>query len=237
MPKKDLLGQKFGSLTVIAEAGQDKNRHVLWKVLCDCGRESIVLSNNLIRGNSKSCGNCYENSYRVSDDGSSIIMSFPDGTEFLIDIDDFERISAYTWSHSKGYALTYVDGKYPKLHRFIMNAPSNLEVDHINSDTRDNRKSNLRFATHKENSRNIRVRSDSSTGVKGVHYSDRLNKYIAYITVDSKRIHLGCYKLELEAANAYDRAAVRYFGEFARLNNLGEKTLERNAGVFSSAAK
>lgn len=170
-------------------------------------------------------GHSYTNTYRMSGDMSHMIMTFPNGTELLIDTDDYERVSAYTWHRTgRWYAGAYIDHKYIRFHRFLMNAPADLQVDHINLDKFDNRRSNLRFATHKENKRNSGLQSNNTSGCKGAYYYKARNKYIARIKVDGKDIHLGYYSTLLEASNAYDKAALHYFGEFARLNNHREKT-------------
>lgn len=222
---RDLIGRRFGSLTVIGEAGRAKNGNVLWNCFCDCGREHIAAGGHIRSGHTKTCGHCYENTYRLSENGSYMIGSLRDGFKFLIDIDDYQRVSAHTWHRSgESYAETCINGKLIFLHRFITNCPHGMYIDHINRDRSDNRKSNLRFATIKENNRNVGLQSNNTSGAKGVHYTHRLNKYIAYITVDGKRIHLGCYNSKYEAAKDYNQAALRYFGEFAWLNDLRKIT-------------
>ena len=171
-----------------------------------------------------SLGHSYSNTYRMSGDLGHMIMTFPNGTELLFDTDDYGRVSAHTWHRTgRWYAGAYIDHKYVRFHRFLMNAPSYLQVDHINLDKFDNRRSNLRFATHKENKRNSGLQSNNTSGCKGARYYKARGKYVAKIKVDGKHIHLGYYSTLLEASCAYDRAALYYFGEFARLNNLREK--------------
>lgn len=93
-------------------------------------------------------------------------------------------------------------------------------VDHINGDVRDNRRSNLRLATHQQNSRNQRRNKANKTGVKGVSYDRNcpLKPYRTYITVDNRQIHLGHYPTIEEARDARKLAADRLFGEFNRAN-------------------
>lgn len=238
MPIRDLTGQKFGSLTVIDEAGRAKNRNVLWKCRCDCGREVLVQSGNITNGHTKSCGHCPTNRYKMSADRTHMIMSCSNGTEFLIDIEDYIKVKPFIWfPHGGGYATANINGVRIKLHRFLMDAPENIQVDHINGIKPDNRRSNLRFATNRENTRNVGLRTNNSSGAKGVYFEKRINKYRATIGIYGKTIHLGSYDDLIEASEAYDRAAEKYFGEFAWLNNLREKTPELNTGVFPSAAK
>ena len=102
-------------------------------------------------------------------------------------------------------------------------------VDHINGNRKDNRMTNLRAATWKQNSRNLLVRN-SVLHLKGV--TPKLNKYIARITMNYRRYHLGIFPNAIDAAIAYDRAAIYFYGEFAATNfRLGLlNTQERKHG-------
>jgi len=105
------------------------------------------------------------------------------------------------------------------LHKLIVDAPENMVVDHINGDGLDNRKSNLRVCSTSQNAMNRRVRSDSSTGIKGVTFDSRRTTgrlYRAQIKVDGKRIHLGSFFTADEARVAYFDASKKYHGEFGR---------------------
>ncbi|WP_407312077.1 HNH endonuclease [Desulfosporosinus sp. SB140] len=177
-PKRDLTGQKFGGLQIIAEAGRSKSGDTLWRCKCDCGKEIIATGSNIALGKTRSCGSCYGNSYRLSEDGDCMIGTFPNGKVFLFDIDDCERVISVHWHlDTKGYVSGYIDHKKIRMHRYLMDVPDGIDIDHINGVRTDNRKSNLRFATQAENRRNKRVRKDSISGVKGVYYDKRFNKY------------------------------------------------------------
>lgn len=103
------------------------------------------------------------------------------------------------------------------LHREILNAPANLDVDHKNGNTLDCRRSNLRLATRAQNMGNAIRPSHNSSGFKGVALT-AAGRWRAYIKRNRKQIHLGVFASKLEAAKAYDEAAVKLFGEFARCN-------------------
>ncbi|AFM40318.1 AP2 domain-containing protein [Desulfosporosinus acidiphilus SJ4] len=167
-----------------------------------------------------------------------MVMTFSNGTELLIDSEEGKRVKSYNWFlNEKGYAWAKINGQRIRLHRFLINAPADLQVDHINNIKVDNRKSNLRLATNKENRRNEGLRKSNSTGAKGVNFDKRRKKYRAYITVDGRYIHLGYYSTIEKASIAYDHSAEQYFDEFARPNDLTTKTPELVSFLFSGKEK
>jgi hypothetical protein len=96
--------------------------------------------------------------------------------------------------------------------------PNGIQLDHINIIPIDNRWKNLRLATPAQNIANTNKRITNKVGYKGVYFEKSTNKYIAEICVKGKRIKIGRFKILEEAARAYDRAAIKYHGEFARIN-------------------
>lgn len=103
-------------------------------------------------------------------------------TSTLIDIEDVEKVSKYKWHlNDNGYVRNKILNEY--IHRFIMKPKNDKDIDHINGDTLDNRKFNLRECFHYENNRNTN-KTNSNTGIKGVYYDERTNKY--YSTVNSQ---------------------------------------------------
>ncbi|MFH1370332.1 MAG: AP2 domain-containing protein [Planctomycetota bacterium] len=105
------------------------------------------------------------------------------------------------------------------MNREILNAPPGLLVDHRNHDTLDNRRSNLRLATYAENGYNRRkVKKSKSSKYKGVSFRKHRNRWRACICTNGRVIQLGEFKSETDAAKAYDKAARKYFGEFACTN-------------------
>jgi hypothetical protein len=148
----------------------------------------------------------------------------------IVDPEDYERLSKYEWEarrarNSPFYAarqdINRSTRKYKLIfmHREIIEIGDGLFADHINHNTFDNRKANLRPATQTQNNRNRRKFSGvSNSKYKGVYWKKHLKKWVAQIGVDRKVIHLGCFKKEKDAAKAYDQAAKKYHGEFASLN-------------------
>lgn len=109
--------------------------------------------------------------------------------------------------------------KISSMHRVIMNPPKGFLVDHRNLNSLDNTRPNLRNATRSQNQFNRnKIKSKTSSRFMGVCFDKRRKKWCAYITVEGKRIWLGYFDSEIEAAKAYDEAAKKYHGEFARLN-------------------
>jgi len=104
------------------------------------------------------------------------------------------------------------------MHREIMNEPKGMLVDHRNCNSLDNRKSNLRFATRAENMRNRRKKRNATSQFVGVHYYKPQGTWSCAILHNGKRIWLGRFVNEIDAAKTYDEAAKKYHGEFARLN-------------------
>ena len=97
----------------------------------------------------------------------------------IIDIDDIPKISRYKWNISKGYVITKQGASHIKLHRLIMGdvLEDGKEIDHINRNKLDNRKSNLRVVTHSENMNNLGISSRNTSGVKGIYYIKSKNRY------------------------------------------------------------
>lgn len=142
------------------------------------------------------------------------------GVKFKFDLDDWDKVTQHSWSTLKsGYLVCTYKQKQIRLHRLVTNAPDNgLVVDHINGDTLDNRKENLRITTQKNNSRNLALSKNNRTGVTGVSKTPN-GKYRARIMVDRKEIRLGTFETLKEAAVARKNGETKYFGEFSRNRN------------------
>jgi hypothetical protein len=104
------------------------------------------------------------------------------------------------------------------MHREIMNEPKGFMVDHKNNGSLDNRRANLRVATRSQNNQNVPKRKNTSSRFIGVCFNKEHKKWCAYISYEGKSIWLGYFGDEIDAAKTYDRAAMKYYGEFARLN-------------------
>lgn len=111
-------------------------------------------------------------------------------------------------------------GKSLYLSRIIMSAPGGSNVDHINGDTLDNRRSNLRVCSAAENQQNSGKYNNNKSGFKGVYWISRDKKWGASISKNGKRHYLGYFPDKKSAAIAYNNAAVEYHGSFAKLNTI-----------------
>ena len=145
---------------------------------------------------------------------------------------DFERVNQYKWScDGNGYACRmetyYVDGKRRRrkvmLHRFILSAPPGIDVDHIHHNILDCRRSEMRLVTRYQNRANSLPKKNGTSRYKGVHFHKGDSKWHAEIRVMGKKLYLGSYDREEEAAIAYNAAALAAWGEYAYLNPLPSK--------------
>lgn len=154
------------------------------------------------------------------------IIPLSHGRYVIVDADAYSHLSKFKWRFHNGYAVRQhymgiIEGKpiywNMQMHRIITNCSSKYEVDHINGNRLDNRITNLRFCNDKQNAHNSMNRGGSSK-YKGVHWDKRKRRWIAQIGIEWKRIHLGNFLSEEQAAAAYNQAAIKYHGEFASFN-------------------
>lgn len=146
----------------------------------------------------------------------------------LVDDEDFWVLNKYKWHTYKSrkkyiYAARrmYLAGKrkFVLMHREILCPLNSKDIcDHKDGNGLNNQRSNLRLCLNAENVRNQKRRKDNSSGFKGVYWSKVANKWQSYIKFNNKRIHLGLFECKVKAAKAYDMAAKKHHGEFAKLN-------------------
>jgi len=139
----------------------------------------------------------------------------------LIDEEDWELVSRYSWSLStdKKYAIN--GGNNLLMHRLILGiTDSRIKVDHQNGDGFNNHKYNLRIATDSQNGANQTKAKSNTSGFKGVSFDKISGKWYSHIRYNYKKYHLGCFKTKAEAAAAYNKKAIELFGDFAKLNQI-----------------
>lgn len=258
---KNLVGQKFGKLTVLEYAGTKKygnSSNALWKCICDCQlskpeneREYCYLTTNeLTSGKTQSCG-CYgkekllealharktPNDYKKRK--NYYIGYTKKGEKFYVDEQDFDLVREYKWFiDENGYVVSHSeDDSFVYMHRLIMglDADNELEIDHVRGDktTNDNRKYNLRIVTHAENQMNRKKQSNNTSGVVGVWYDKNKNKWVAEIQAYGKKYCLGRYQTVDEAADVRREAENILHGNYSYKNSqlYGNKKLQELESV------
>jgi len=142
------------------------------------------------------------------------------GCTALVDSEDYPRVLKYSWyavvKRNTTYAASRINGKVKKLHQFLLGFPVS-QIDHVNGDGLDNRKTNLRLCSQGQNICGVRKKTNRS-GFVGVSCVKSTGKFIAQISKEGKCWHLGTFKTAREAAVAYDQVAQQLYGSFARLN-------------------
>jgi hypothetical protein len=150
------------------------------------------------------------------------------GMVALIDDEDFERISQFNWhahlSMGKFYAQRKIKvnkktiGIY--MHKEIIQATDRKRIDHRDGNGLNNQRYNLRECTAQENMQNRPVQKNNKSGLKGVSWHKGEGKWRSVIETSGKHKHLGYFPTKELAAAAYNNAAQKYFGEFARINDV-----------------
>jgi len=224
---KELIGKKFNMLTVTGRVSDTVNCRVICK--CDCGVIKPIQVSELVSGRQKSCG-CWRVKHNRNPPRPPIkkedyvLIPIRGSEEYaVVDIDDYELANKYSWFLAHGYATSNMYGnKHTKLHRLILNLQDRKqEVDHINHNRLDNRKSNLRVCDRFGNGRNLSLKSNNTSGYPGVSFWKSRNKWRARIKVNYVGIHIGLYDTLQEAVEARHNAEIKYFGDFRNkeLNN------------------
>lgn len=223
---RDLTGQTFGKLTAIKRgpnkvdpSGKQRTR---WWCKCSCNNPELVLvqTDSLVGGLTRTCG-CSRvdngiarrltNRYEFRD--GFVIGYTQKGRPFFISPEDYDKVKEYCWVESHGYIVARDrDGTIIRLHRFILDAPDGMFVDHINHDCFDDRRCNLRIVDPLKSTWNQGTREDNRCGVRGVYQSK--GRWIARINVNKKHIVLGRFDTMEEAAAARRAAEIKYFGEY-----------------------
>ena len=232
--KENIIGKKFCMLTVLEQiedkVGTDGRHRDRYLCICDCGNKCLVTGQLLKRGTTKSCGclknevgnkNRRFNQYDMSGD-FGIGYTNNNNEPFYFDKEDFDKIKDYCWSSCKHKKDGYVklcsrDAKSKKLvsfHQIVFGK----NVDHINRNTLDNRKINLRFANAMEQNYNKGLRINNTSGFTGVYLDKRSKKYRARIKNKGKLFYSKLCDTKEEAILERIKLEKMFCGEFAPQN-------------------
>lgn len=150
------------------------------------------------------------------------------GKVAIVDFEDYDMLAQYKWYAQVRYGNLWHAARHDGptktcyMHRQILGSPAGRLVDHINGDGLDNQRRNLRLADKQTNARNAKIRSDNTSGYKGVsvaHKKCKERPWLATFQIEKGRQKfLGYFESKEEAARAYDRAAKEHFGQYAKLN-------------------
>lgn len=136
-----------------------------------------------------------------------------------VDEDTFDALGHFNWKEgTNGYALRSEKGAKIYLHREIMRCPEDMQVDHKDSDKLNNFRDNLHIVTQSLNGQRRKIQRNNTSGYRGVTFQQ--GSWKAQIYLHSKRICLGCFSNKVEAAIAYNKAAIEHFGPTAKLNTI-----------------
>ena len=236
-PFMDMIGKKYGWLTVIDQYKDKCGKRDAYYCICrcQCGNIKKVLADNLRSGGTVSCG-CWNrqnhqkrNKYDLSGE-YGVGWTTNTNKEFYFDLEDFDKIKNYSWHENKdGYIRT----TYPKdtslfMHRLVMNAPDDMVVDHKKHKLYDNRKSELRLCTNSENQMNANISKNNTSGHTGVFYHKNRDGWVASIGIDNEVIYLGIYHNIEDAISARREAEEKYFKDKSFKNSVGYYNNEIN---------
>ena len=236
---EDLTLQKFGRLTVVSRGPNTKGGVSRWWCKCDCGNPDLVLvaRTSLKNGTTKSCG-CLKkeiasamrkkyNNYDLSGEyGVGFTENFDSygRNEFYFDLEDYDKIKDYCWHFNKRDYLEaknttkkHKNTKLVQMHQIILESSDSKIPDHIHGEKskNDNRKNNLRLVTISQNAMNAKLRVNNSSGVTGVRWNKKMNKYIAYIQKEGTNHYHGSFNNFEDAVKARKEAEKKYFGEYS----------------------
>lgn len=153
------------------------------------------------------------------------------GKGTVVDNEDYSYLRQFKWSATKKGNSYYVSRNVRVMsgfggqvqvfmHRAILNALKGQEVDHVDGDGLNNQRYNLRFCTRRGNISNQSGHSNRVSKYKGVYWDKNARKWHAQIKTNGKQKYLGLFVNEIDAAKAYNKAALTAFGEFANINDL-----------------
>lgn len=244
--KENLVGKKFERLTVIKQAEdyvypKSGKHEAQWLCECSCAEHNLVTvkSSNLKYGKIRSCGCLHrelltefnkriKKKYNKYDLNGEYGIGWTSNTnkEFYFDLEDYDKIKDYCWNEhikSNGYHMLDTFDKNKNKTTNMTNLLGFKGYDHKNRNPLDNRKENLRFATQHQNTMNKGIQRNNNSGVTGVGWIKKIQKWRARITYNGESIYLGIFDNKEDAIKARLSAEKECFGEFAPQKHLFDK--------------
>ena len=226
---EDIIGKTFGKLTVMKYSHKDKQYCHWYECKCTCGKIKTIREHDFKSGKTVSCGctkrensivknknKIQPNEYIIKD---NYVIGFTSNTNnpFYIDLEDYLKIIKFRWYETKnGYARSTNVQNYKIMHRFVLDLnDKNFQVDHINHNKLDNRKTNLRICNSEKNGMNRLRGSNNTSGVKGVSWHCATDTWQVYLNADSQTIYVGNFTDFNEAVDARLEAEEKYHQKFA----------------------
>lgn len=147
-----------------------------------------------------------------------------EGKFAIVDDEDYEFLSQYKWfafypgRGNHVYARAIVNKKDFLMHKLLIKSPEGMVIDHIDGNSLNNQRKNLRVCSIADNVKNQKIRIDNKSGFKGVYWKKDKRKWEVTLQINGNKIFGGYYKNKIDAAKAYNFHALKYFGEFAKIN-------------------
>lgn len=210
----NIKGKVFGRIAVIEFSHKDSNNKACWKCLCECGNEVILIGSDLISGNTKSCG-CLK---KDTVSARNTVHGLSNHPMYMVWLDMKQRVTnrnntAYNHYGERGITICdkwmSFEGFYDDMHSSYEDG---LTINRI--DPNGNYcKENCAWATGSEQGHFKRKKKGCSSQYVGVSFNKKLLKFTAYISINEKREHLGCFFSEIEAAIAHDNRSEELYGD------------------------
>lgn len=217
------------------EIGKTKKKRRYFQIKClKCGEISEAREIALKHKQTGHCLHCRSNigrmkgnpkNYNKYEFYNDIGIGYTNRNEqFFFDKGDYDIIKSYCWRiNEQGYVQTQKDKKKILMHRLLLNAPKNKDVDHNNRIRNYNIKSNLTIVTKKENNQNNSIYKNNTSGTTGVSFDKNIGQWRSYINIDKKRIYGGIFNNIEDAIQSRNELEKKYFYYLNTLNNHYKK--------------